>query len=184
MYYEHQGTSKFRQPLHMYCLFIDLSPSSLPLFFHYLSLHAGIDFKKKTIVLEGKRIKLQIWYVSWLIFQHGNIMHCSPSRSSSLPPCRDTAGQEKFHTITPKLYCGANVSRQLACDIREHVILICIVGGVVTDHMTSGVWQFVNWLQCLVNTHMTGYYSSVWHHKTGVICSCHRMVAGHWEGMY
>ena len=49
----------------------------------------------------------------------------------SLPPCRDTAGQEKFRTITPKLYCGANVSWQLACDIREHVILICIVGGVV-----------------------------------------------------
>ena len=28
------------------------------------SLHAGIDFKIKTIELEGKRIKLQIWYTS------------------------------------------------------------------------------------------------------------------------
>nr|ABD65434.1 Rab10 [Suberites domuncula] len=40
----------------------------------------GIDFKIKTIELEGKRIKLQIW---------------------------DTAGQERFHTITTSYYRGA-----------------------------------------------------------------------------
>ena len=43
----------------------------------------GIDFKIKTIELEGKRIKLQIW---------------------------DTAGQERFHTITTSYYRGAMVS--------------------------------------------------------------------------
>ncbi|XP_078360425.1 uncharacterized protein LOC144644773 [Oculina patagonica] len=40
----------------------------------------GIDFKIKTIELDGKKIKLQIW---------------------------DTAGQERFHTITTAYYRGA-----------------------------------------------------------------------------
>merc|ERR1711915_85740 len=37
----------------------------------------GIDFKVKTVLLKGKKIKLQIW---------------------------DTAGQERFHTITTQYY--------------------------------------------------------------------------------
>lgn len=41
----------------------------------------GIDFKIKTVNINGKRIKLQIW---------------------------DTAGQERFHTITTSYYRGAN----------------------------------------------------------------------------
>uniref|UniRef100_H2ZGR3 Ras-related protein Rab-10 n=1 Tax=Ciona savignyi TaxID=51511 RepID=H2ZGR3_CIOSA len=40
-----------------------------------------IDFKIKTVELNGKKIKLQIW---------------------------DTAGQERFHTITTSYYRGAN----------------------------------------------------------------------------
>ena len=41
----------------------------------------GIDFKIKTITVQGKRIKLQIW---------------------------DTAGQEKYHTITTAYYRGSH----------------------------------------------------------------------------
>ena len=41
----------------------------------------GIDFKIKTVEINGKRVKLQIW---------------------------DTAGQERFHTITTSYYRGAN----------------------------------------------------------------------------
>lgn len=40
----------------------------------------GIDFKIKTVEVDGKRVKLQIW---------------------------DTAGQERFHTITTSYYRGA-----------------------------------------------------------------------------
>ena len=40
----------------------------------------GVDFKIKTISIEGKKIKLQIW---------------------------DTAGQERFRNITKSYYKGA-----------------------------------------------------------------------------
>ena len=49
------------------------------MFFHSLT---GIDFKIRTVEIEGKKIKLQIW---------------------------DTAGQERFRTITTAYYRGAMV---------------------------------------------------------------------------
>lgn len=51
----------------------------------------GIDFKIKTIELEGKVIKLQIW---------------------------DTAGQERFRTITTSYFRGAQGSK-FVCDNQD-----------------------------------------------------------------
>jgi GTPase SAR1 family protein len=58
-------------------------------------LCSGIDFKIRTIELDGKKIKLQIW---------------------------DTAGQERFRTITTAYYRGA-MGIMLVYDIRQHLFL-------------------------------------------------------------
>lgn len=49
--------------------------------FSFLFISLGIDFKIKTINLDGKSVKIQIW---------------------------DTAGQERFRTITQTYYRGAH----------------------------------------------------------------------------
>ncbi|TKW17619.1 hypothetical protein SEVIR_5G379900v4 [Setaria viridis] len=53
----------------------------------------GIDFKIRTIELDGKRVKLQIW---------------------------DTAGQERFRTITTAYYRGAMDIRNWIRNIEQH----------------------------------------------------------------
>jgi len=60
------------------CLLLRFSDDS---FTHNFIATIGIDFKVKTIDLDGKKVKLQIW---------------------------DTAGQERFHTITTAYYRGAH----------------------------------------------------------------------------
>ncbi len=49
--------------------------------------------------VEGESIKLQIWYAHTPTHPHTNEL-----------PCRDTAGQERFRTLTHAYFRGADVS--------------------------------------------------------------------------
>ena len=57
--------------------FMDRFVENTPEFRQSFNPTVGIDFKVKTVVVDGKRVKLQIW---------------------------DTAGQEKFNSITTAYY--------------------------------------------------------------------------------
>lgn len=69
--------------------FMDRFVDSSPEFRQSFNPTVGIDFKVKTIVVDDKRVKLQIW---------------------------DTAGQEKFNSITTAYYRNIGVpGEQLLC---------------------------------------------------------------------
>lgn len=58
----------------------------------------GIDFKVKTVFRNDKRVKLQIWVIFYL-FNNGYLI--------IIGKYKDTAGQERYRTITTAYYRGA-----------------------------------------------------------------------------
>jgi len=102
----------------------------------------GIDFKIKTVEIEGKRIKLQIW---------------------------DTAGQERFRTITTAYYRGA-MGILLVYDVTDENSFQNIRNWVrnIDQHAAEGVekvlignkadmkdQQVTPWHTCRIITHFS-----------------------------
>ncbi|XP_067942545.1 ras-related protein Rab-8A-like [Watersipora subatra] len=85
----------------------------------------GIDFKIRTIDLEGKKIKLQIW---------------------------DTAGQERFRTITTAYYRGA-MGIMLVYDITAEKSFENIKNWIrnIEEHASSDVEKMVLGNKCDMN---------------------------------
>eukprot|EP01084_Bolivina_argentea_P284695 487989_1 len=85
----------------------------------------GIDFKIKTIDIDGKRVKLQIW---------------------------DTAGQERFRTITTAYYRGA-MGILLVYDITDEQSFLNIRNWMrnIEQHTTSNVQLVLIGNKCDLN---------------------------------
>lgn len=85
----------------------------------------GIDFKIRTIEMDGKKIKLQIW---------------------------DTAGQERFRTITTAYYRGA-MGIMLVYDITNEKSFDNIKNWIrnIEEHATSDVEKMVLGNKCDMN---------------------------------
>jgi len=77
----------------------------------------GVDFKMKTIELEGEKIKLQLW---------------------------DTAGQERFRTITSSYYRNAN-GIILVFDLTDRDTFADLKGwiGEISNNITESVVIFI-----------------------------------------
>nr|XP_058919106.1 ras-related protein Rab-8A isoform X1 [Kogia breviceps] len=88
-------------------------------------LPLGIDFKIRTIELDGKRIKLQIW---------------------------DTAGQERFRTITTAYYRGA-MGIMLVYDITNEKSFDNIRNWIrnIEEHASADVEKMILGNKCDVN---------------------------------
>ena len=88
-------------------------------------LFAGIDFKIRTIELDGKKIKLQIW---------------------------DTAGQERFRTITTAYYRGA-MGIMLVYDITNEKSFDNIKNWIrnIEEHASADVEKMILGNKCDMN---------------------------------
>ncbi|XP_050730366.1 ras-related protein Rab-8A-like isoform X2 [Eriocheir sinensis] len=90
-----------------------------------MPIDSGIDFKIRTIELDGKKIKLQIW---------------------------DTAGQERFRTITTAYYRGA-MGIMLVYDITNEKSFDNIKNWIrnIEEHASADVEKMILGNKCDVN---------------------------------
>ena len=91
----------------------------------FSSFFSGIDFKIRTIELDGKKIKLQIW---------------------------DTAGQERFRTITTAYYRGA-MGIMLVYDITNEKSFENIKNWIrnIEEHASADVEKMILGNKCDMN---------------------------------
>ena len=91
----------------------------------FLIFFSGIDFKIRTIELDGKKIKLQIW---------------------------DTAGQERFRTITTAYYRGA-MGIMLVYDITNEKSFENIKNWIrnIEEHASADVEKMILGNKCDMN---------------------------------
>ena len=92
---------------------------------NFIKILAGIDFKIRTIELDGKKIKLQIW---------------------------DTAGQERFRTITTAYYRGA-MGIMLVYDITNEKSFDNIKNWIrnIEEHASADVEKMILGNKCDMN---------------------------------
>ncbi len=64
----------------------------------------GIDFKVKTVFRNDKRVKLQIWVSQ---FWRNSLLFHNNQLNRKIKFLKDTAGQERYRTITTAYYRGA-----------------------------------------------------------------------------
>ena len=116
---EHPGREVESQMAALAPMFMCLTP----LLFSPLS--PGIDFKIRTIELDGKKIKLQIW---------------------------DTAGQERFRTITTAYYRGA-MGIMLVYDITNEKSFDNIKNWIrnIEEHASADVEKMILGNKCDMN---------------------------------
>ena len=91
----------------------------------FINFFVGIDFKIRTIELDGKKIKLQIW---------------------------DTAGQERFRTITTAYYRGA-MGIMLVYDITNEKSFDNIKNWIrnIEEHASADVEKMILGNKCDMN---------------------------------
>ena len=108
------------------CYIINSKKHSIIISINYFSsFFSGIDFKIRTIELDGKKIKLQIW---------------------------DTAGQERFRTITTAYYRGA-MGIMLVYDITNEKSFENIKNWIrnIEEHASADVEKMILGNKCDMN---------------------------------
>ena len=80
-----------------------------------ISILAGVDFKVRTIEIEGTKIKLQIW---------------------------DSAGQERFRTIVTAFFRGANVS---GCVNQYIILLHACIIVYICIYNAMSIINYYDW---------------------------------------